>query len=268
MSTVFVCPKCKGAFWAEKGFYRCQNGHMYDRSAGGYVNLLPPGGKQHGDDKEMLRARRDFLQSGGYKPLSDAIAKTVKELSLPMDAVMLDAGCGEGYYTQAVLEQSPQLSVYGVDVSKDAVKMCDARRMQASFAVASVYALPVADGACDLVLSVFSPFAREEFLRILRPEGYLISVIPDKLHLWGLKQVLYDTPYENEVSSYEVQDFRFLSESKVGFTLNLKTKDQIMSLYRMTPYCYRTGRKGSERIAALESLTTEVQFCVLLYQKK
>lgn len=265
--SLFCCPKCKGSFTATKECYRCENGHVYDRAASGYVNLLPPGGKQHGDDRVMLRARREFLESGGYEPLRDAIVKTVLALSLDKTAVMLDAGCGEGYYTEAVCRAKSDIRVYGVDVSKDAVKMCDHRHMTADFAAASVYALPVSDNSCDLILSVFAPFAKEEFYRVLKSDGYLISVIPDEKHLYGLKSVLYDIPYENKLAPYEVDGFEFLGVQKVSFTLHMDTKGKIMSLYRMTPYCYRTGITGQQRIEKLDSLETEAEFQILLYRK-
>lgn len=265
--SLFCCPKCKGSFTATKECYRCENGHVYDRAASGYVNLLPPGGKQHGDDRAMLRARREFLESGGYETLRDSIVQTMMDLPLGVSSVILDAGCGEGYYTEAVCRAKSDTDVYGIDVSKDAVKMCDGRRMTADFAAASVYALPVPDDSCDLVLSVFAPFAAEEFHRVLRTDGYLISVIPDEKHLYGLKSVLYDVPYENKVAPYDVEGFSFLCAKKISFSLQLDTKEQIMSLYRMTPYCYRTGIVGQQRIEKLDRLETVAEFRILLYQK-
>ncbi len=265
--SIFCCPKCRGAFFVEKEHYRCENGHLYDRAASGYVNFLPPGKKQHGDDRAMLKARREFLESGGYAPLGNTIANVVSSLLTDKHSVILDAGCGEGYYTENVCKCLPSASVYGVDVSKDAVKMCDGRHMKADFAVASVYALPVTDASCDLVMSVFSPFAREEFLRVLRRDGYLISVIPDVRHLWGLKSILYDEPYENRVAPYEVEGFAFIDAIKVSFDLCLETKEKISALYRMTPYCYRTGKTGEERIENFDRLLTEVAFQVLVYRK-
>ncbi|MBE6638356.1 MAG: methyltransferase domain-containing protein [Ruminococcaceae bacterium] len=265
--TVFCCPLCGGGFIKEKSCYRCEKGHSFDRAGGGYVNLLPPSAGQHGDDSTMLKARRAFLEGGGYTPLANAIAGLVSSLQMGKDPTVFDAGCGEGYYTEAVRKALPRAAVYGVDVAKEAVKMCDKRHMNADFAAASVYKLPVKNESCDLVISVFSPFARQEFLRILRPGGYLISVIPDAKHLWGLKSILYDTPYENIVAPYEVEGFTFLSDQKVHFILHLASKEEILSLYRMTPYCYRTGKEGAKRIEKQEHLDTEAAFRILLYKK-
>jgi 23S rRNA (guanine745-N1)-methyltransferase len=64
----------------------------------GYVNLLVSHQRRHrqpGDSAEMLRHRRAFLDAGHYRPLADAVATYAE----PGQAV-LDAGCGEGYYTR------------------------------------------------------------------------------------------------------------------------------------------------------------------------
>ena len=52
---------------------RCPKGHSFDVSAKGYVNLLltqHKNVKDPGDSKEMAAARRLFLDSGAYSPVS------------------------------------------------------------------------------------------------------------------------------------------------------------------------------------------------------
>ena len=65
----FICPVCKNELSEEEKLYRCENGHCFDKSKFGYVNLLQSqksSAKRHGDDRLMVRARRDFLDSGYY----------------------------------------------------------------------------------------------------------------------------------------------------------------------------------------------------------
>ncbi len=127
--------------------------------------------------------------------------------------------------------------------------------------------MPFADECADMLCSVFSPFAREEFLRVLKSGGILISVIPDKRHLWSLKSALYDTPYENVLSDYEIEGFEFLGKSDVKDKITL-LGEEISDLFMMTPYYYRTRPEDKERILAREELTTEIEFQVLTYRKK
>ena len=90
----------------------------------------------------------------------------------PDRPVLLDAGCGEGYYTQgvreALLSAGKTPHVAGFDISKFAVQKAARRCPDLDLAVATAYHLPVGDGAVDLVMNVFSPLAIEEFRRVLK----------------------------------------------------------------------------------------------------
>jgi 23S rRNA (guanine745-N1)-methyltransferase len=168
------------------------------------VNLAPnhSGG---GDSKEAVRARSSFLRSGYYTPAAEAIAALARELT-PEDGLVLDAGCGEGYYSNRVAEEG--FSVLGVDLSKFAVdtaaKSARRERMnrgQASstlYAVGSVFELPVADGSFDTVINIFAPCAPAEYARVLKSGGHLIVAGAGERHLFGLKELIYDDPYLNE----------------------------------------------------------------------
>lgn len=122
-----ACPVCGGALHREERSLRCGAGHCYDIARQGYVNLLRTNrskDKRHGDDKRMVAARTAFLDAGYYAPLRDAIAAAATEYTSG-DADVLDAGCGEGYYTAHVLHtlqaQGASPSVCGVDISRDAL---------------------------------------------------------------------------------------------------------------------------------------------------
>ena len=124
-----TCPVCGGALHREERSLRCGAGHCYDIARQGYVNLLRTNrskDKRHGDDKRMVAARTAFLDAGYYAPLRDAVAAAATEYTSG-DAGVLDAGCGEGYYTAHVLHtlqaQGKSPSVCGVDISRDALNI-------------------------------------------------------------------------------------------------------------------------------------------------
>ena len=96
----------------------------------------------------------------------------------------------------------------------------------------------------------------------------MIMVIPSELHLWEMKQAIYDTPYKNEVKPYELEGFSLCGKQKLRYTIDLDNAADIQSLFSMTPYYYKTGREQQERLSALEKLTTTVDFEVLTYRKK
>ena len=194
----FVCPKCRGALTLEDGVAKCPLGHTYDRAKAGYFNLLlSSSGGTHGDNREMVEARRAFLDTGAYFPL----AKRVSELARAhlSGTRVLDIGCGEGYYTDVIEKSvvSVGATVSAFDISKDAVKYAARRNKNLELAVASAYKMPTADESFDLAINMFSPLSKEEIYRSLRKNGVFILAVPGKEHLFGLKSATYKTPYKN-----------------------------------------------------------------------
>ena len=136
----------------------------------------------------------------------------------------------------------------------------------ARYAVASSFSQPVRTGWADLLLNCFSPFAQEEFLRVLRPGGRMIYVVPGAEHLYQMKAVLYDTPYKNPVQEVAYPGFRAIGEREVQGTITVP-HDQLEALFAMTPYYWKTPRDGAARLAALPELTTDIAFRFLLFEK-
>jgi 23S rRNA (guanine745-N1)-methyltransferase len=268
----FICPKCKGALTVtDVGTAKCPLGHSYDRAKEGYYNLLLSSvGGTHGDNREMVMARRAFLDTGAYMPLARRVAELAAEHT-PDGGLLLDCGCGEGFYTHTINEiaknTNKTLHIHGFDISKAAVRLAAKRDRDLSLAVASSYDLPIADGTFDTATNVFSPLALEETLRVLRAGGVFIMAIPAERHLFGLKSVLYDTPYLNEVASDELAGLELVSREKIAYELNLDTPEKIRSLFMMTPYAYRTPASGRARLEALTALTTEIEFYLFTYKK-
>jgi hypothetical protein len=91
----FCCPNCGGKLNINDRSAVCINGHSFDKARGGYYNLLVGNtGGVHGDNKEMVLARRAFLGAGFYEPLAHHIADLVLRFT-PKGGALLDAGAGE-----------------------------------------------------------------------------------------------------------------------------------------------------------------------------
>lgn len=245
----------------------CQNRHSFDIAGGGYINLLPPSAKSHGDNKAMVQARRELLNSGIYAPFRDALTELARE-HLPKNATLWDSGCGEGYYTAAVAGCRKDLTVYASDLSTSALAAAHKRSADLLLSAASSYALPAADGSVDGVICFFAPEAQEEFRRILAPDGLLFLGIPGKRHLYGLKEVLYPVPYENAPRDPRMDGFELIDQREIYYQRTLCSPEQISALFSMTPYAYRTNPQGKARLDVLESLTTELHFHVIVYKKQ
>lgn len=265
----FICPVCKDEISLSGRTYKCPNNHCFDLSKDGYVNLLmsqQSSLKRHGDDKLMVKARRDFLEKGFYIELRDRLCETLKSV-LPENATIIDVGCGEGYYTSEI-SKIENFGIYGIDISKDALKYAAKSLKNSSFAVASAFSLPFAENSADCVLSVFAPSAYDEFCRVLKNDGKLIKAIPLEEHLWELKCALYKEPYKNKPEKRNDELFKLVSAEEIKYKINLTEKDDIENLFKMTPYYYKTGREDAEKLLSLGSLETTVHFGVEIYEKR
>ncbi len=269
MNTLLCCPLCREALTRQENRYACPKGHSFDVARQGYVNLLMSqrsSARQHGDDKGMVEARRNFLEQGYYLPLRNALAEA-GGAHCPQNAKIVDAGCGEGWYTAAVAAAFPQGEVYGFDISKDALRWAAKRFEFAGLAVASCYGMPLADASLDGLLNIFSPLAAEEYARVLKKGGCLFRVVPGGEHLWDLKAAIYDTPLLNKPEPRDLPGLTLVQEIPVRYELELKDPAHIMALFQMTPYYYRTSPKDHAKARALTYLKTRIEFDLLVYKK-
>lgn len=268
----FCCPVCKENLISKGNSLVCDKNHCFDKSKFGYVNLLLSQGKKgHGDDKLMVQARQSFLNKGYYRPLLNEICNTVREHTIS-GAIILDSGCGEGWYTDNIRNHLLEAGVYAdfmaVDISKEALKYAGKRCKEINWAVASAYSLPVADKSCDIITSFFAPFAKNEFDRIVKDNGIFITAIPLEEHLFELKQAVYDNPYKNKVDDFEIEGWELISKKIINEKITLQSNEDIMNLFMMTPYYYKTSANDQKKLEKLNVLETQIQFAVLTYMKK
>lgn len=240
--------------------------HCFDFSKSGYLNLAGPHGGA-GDLKSAIRARSLFLESGYYEPLSASINAILSKLGV---SSVLDAGCGEGYYTNRMTSAAD--TVMGIDLSTAGIDHAakDAKKANngAGFAVASLFHLPIADSSLDAITSLFAPCAEEEFLRVLKPDGYLILVGAGERHLFGLKRVLYDDPYINTGRADLPKSMYKADQKKLTYEITVEGREAIDALFSMTPYYWRTSEHDRAKLESLDTLKTTVDFDIYIYQKK
>jgi 23S rRNA (guanine745-N1)-methyltransferase len=270
-SDLLCCPLDKLALRQQDSQLRCANGHSFDIARQGYVNLLGPSDKRSrdpGDSKEMVVARRAFLSSGHYEPLAQRLIELLRPLT-GVDSVIVDAGCGEGYYLEQLRAQLPVSrhnapTVIGFDISKQAVQAAT-RRFAATWLVASNRNIPLAAGSADCLLSLFGFPVFESFRTVLKHGGTLLTANAGPQHLIELREILYPSVRH---STSKVTTQAQAAGFSVGETSTLQFKTapmgqlQIQQLLGMTPHLFRTTMEGKERAARLEnfSVTVDVTF--------
>ena len=267
---MFLCPVCRNPLDDGGKTRACPNGHCYDRAAHGkYVNLLKTnrrGSADPGDSPEMCRARTRFLEKGYYTVLKNTLCDAVGRIPA---RTILDAGCGEGYYTSAVAEtlrgNGSSAKLLGIDLSKTALRHAGKQCPEGEFAVASLFDLPLPDHSVDIILHLFAPMCAPEFRRVLREGGTLITVKPGADHLWGLKQALYEKPYPNDEEQAEYPDFQWMARSFAEDDITIDSSEDIRALYQMTPYAWKTAKEAAGRLLSMDTLTTKISFVLDMY---
>lgn len=271
---VLKCPVCGAELDRQDGQNSlCCNGvkkHCYDLASSGYVNLCKPGQSGGGDSKQAVRARSEFLNKDHYLPVAKELSRIVGE-HLPKGGTVLDAGCGEGYYS--LMMAADGNAVLGIDISKFATEACAKRARRegngnAFFATASVFDIPVADSSIFAVTNVFAPCAEDEYTRVLADSGVLIVVYAGEEHLMGLKRMVYDTAHLNTPRADLPKRMLKIYETRVKYSISLDNNSDILSLFSMTPYYWRTSPSDAEKLVGLDHLETEVDVMISVYQNR
>ena len=261
-----ACPLDGKALRGDGSAWRCAAGHSFDIASQGYTHLLPVQQKRSrdpGDSKEMVAARRRFLNAGHYQPIAAAVSRAAfANLPEGTMASCLDAGCGEGYYLRqlAAAESSvTTLAVLGLDISKWAVLSAAKQDKRPNWVVGSNANLPVLPGTLDILLCMFGFPVYPEFARVLKPGGLLLQVDSGPDHLRELREIIYPTLKPERTADIQVPEGFVSSPSEViRFPLSLSGKEQIADLLAMTPHLYRASAEGRAKAAELTALNVTV----------
>lgn len=252
------CPVCGERLHKETSCYVCQQQHNFDIAKAGYTNLLLRNSSHSGDQKEMVFARRVFLAEGYYEPLAEMLLQILLKYK---PIVSVDAGCGEGYYTNRLAEQSAG-TMLAFDMSKEALRYAAKRSDKASYFLASIFHLPLFTHSVDMLFNIFAPFAEAEFKRVLKHQGHIVKVDPGSQHLLEFKTVLYEHPYMNEAN--HVAQFAIEDTQELMYKVNLP-KEALLNLYHMTPYAYKSPKQSLLALQRLECLEVTLHFVVSIY---
>jgi 23S rRNA (guanine745-N1)-methyltransferase len=179
-ASCLVCPvkNCQQPLLRQDRRFLCPRGHSFDMARSGYVNLLQPQerrSKQPGDSAAAVQARRRLHDRGVSQPLLEGIQTLLEPR--PQDLI-LDAGCGDGYFLGSIATQS-QCGAIGVDISIPAIDAAARRYPDCQWLVANAdRSLPCASASISAVVSITARMNAPEFRRVLAPGGRLLVAIP------------------------------------------------------------------------------------------
>jgi 23S rRNA (guanine745-N1)-methyltransferase len=207
----------------------CARGHSFDVARSGYINLLQPQdrrSKQPGDTADAVAARRRLHDRGVTAPLLDAIASMVK---VTTDDVVLDAGCGEGFYLGSL-----DCDAHGVDISLPAIEAAAKRYPDCEWVVANADRfVPYAGATFTRVLTITARMNSGEFRRVLRDDGRLLVAIPAPDDLVELRGAGRDR-VERTIETF-ANDFTIIDQWRATTAADLDrdaVHDVLLSIYR------------------------------------
>jgi 23S rRNA (guanine745-N1)-methyltransferase len=266
----YLCPLCQTPLQPESRSYVCLNRHQFDIAKEGYVNLLPvqhKRSKDPGDNKEMMQARRQFLDQEHYQPLRQAISALLQHHQV---TTLLDIGCGEGYYTdyfrQTLANSDRQVSVHGLDISKIAVRYAAKSYPDSQFCVASSQRLPFANHNLDAIVRIYAPCNENELTRVLKSNGVVITATPAGRHLFQLKALIYQNVMLHDETQESLPGFSLVDEQTLHYTMHLSGEDAL-NLLQMTPFAWRASPQVRQTLSEHSEFECEAHFMIRTYQK-
>jgi len=266
----FICPVCRANVEETNFGFKCSFGHTFDKAKEGYYNLLLSNNKNSkdpGDNKEMVNARHAFLSLNHYKKLAIEISNIINGKYI-YPITLLDAGVGTGFYIKNIVEnrQNPMDTYLGVDISKHAVKIAAKENKNVECNVSSVFSLPYLDKSVDVITCIFSPYAMDEYKRVLKDDGILILASPKEDHLIELRSLLYKNVRKVE-DEIPIKDFIVIDKKELKYSFTLNSNEEIQNLLTMTPYVYRAPLDAVESIKKLSSLKLTANFEITVLKK-
>lgn len=252
VATLLRCPRCHTGVRADATVLRCQRGHQFDVGRQGYVNLLGTAPPATADTAAMVQARAQFLASGHYLPLAQAVCVAVG----PGEGPVVEIGAGTAYYLAAVLHARPRSVGVAIDVSVPASRRAARAHRRIGAVVADAWgSLPLMDQCADAVLVVFAPRGGAEIARVLRPGGRLVVLTPAADHLGELVEplgLIGVDPRKDERLRAALDPWFVVREAvSVRFGMALDVAD-VEHLAAMGPSAFHTSpAERQRRVAAL-----------------
>jgi SAM-dependent methyltransferase len=151
--------------------------------------------EEYADDARLRRRASAYT---GAATVIDVRVPLVAAVSEARPARVLEVGCGWGELAEWIGRETGT-EVVATDLSPHMVQLSRDRGLNAS--VADVQALPVADGAFDVVVAAWMLYhvpeldrGLAEIARVLRPGGRLVAATNSVLHLHELRELVGSGP--------------------------------------------------------------------------
>ncbi|MFZ5595878.1 MAG: putative RNA methyltransferase [Bacillota bacterium] len=269
---IFICPICR----ADMGIQElkslvCENGHCFDLSKKGYVNMLsgPVASKYN---RELFDSRNIINKIGFFDPMIEGIGRLIHKFrgnTGTNKVKILDMGCGEGSNLARLINMLNRDNPFdylgvGVDISKEGIKMASGNYPDIIWCVADLTKTPFADKQFNIILNIFTPSNYAEFKRIIADDGLVIKVVPGNGYLSELRRLFYDKTGKQTYSNEPViklfgNNFNPLETQQLQYKVKIDNEN-MRHLIKMTPLSWGATDIGIQKAIdrGIDSITVDV----------
>ncbi|WP_413700100.1 hypothetical protein ACLKMH_22935 [Psychromonas sp. KJ10-10] len=110
--------------------------------------------------------------------------------------------------------------------------------------------MPLADESIDALVRIYAPSLDSELFRLIKAEGYLITVTPAPRHLFELREKIYEQvnahPTENETPA----GFKKVEQITLNYKLEIKEEQILKDLIQMTPFAWKFNQQTMQSLLA------------------
>jgi SAM-dependent methyltransferase len=191
---------------------------------------------------DWARAGRGEGMEKGHRPVGE---QAIALMQLPIDARVLDVGCGSGWATRLMAEQASEGNVIGIDISDEMVELAGQSSQtfaNVGFKVATAEALPFSTSRFTHAFSMESLYyytnilaALREIHRVLENNGLFVTVID--LYLENIPSHQWIPTLKVPVHLLGIPEYRTLFK-EAGF---VNIRDQRLHDPRPVPDNYTGG---------------------------
>ena len=262
-----LCPHCHQPLKWENNQLRCQNRHSFDIAKSGYLNLAPQHHEKH-YTKDLFIARQllmnDYQFYGDiYQQMMTAL---IPYLTADKPQRMLDLGTGEGTHFIQFLKawqnhQYPEVTGMGIDLAKAGIQLAAKQSAAARWTIADLSHIPLADNSIDGILTILSPANYQEIKRVLKPNGWILKIIPGPNYLKELRACVL--PPEDVINDGQssIQRFneQFTETSMIRYQRDVPLSDEAnQALQTMTPLMWHASKNQRTQASQLHHIQVDL----------
>lgn len=247
-----ICPVCRQECHLVGASLLCPNGHTFDISRHGSVDLRRKRVESQHYTKSFFTARQEAQRAGLYRKLTHVLGHVC---AMTGGHPLVDVGCGDGMITAAIGAD------VGIDISAEAIELASRHSNRIEWICADSNRLPFADHSVSTLVTVFAPTDYQEARRVSQT-GVLIKVVPGPEHMKQLRSALGILPAREHAQSENLLA-RF-AHNEVTETVPLKTYQARVAVAEMSPVSFgrlshdphQWSTEDDRQISEMTSITT------------